>query len=206
MMQRTKIEGLFIWTDYISEREEKALLDLVDSQEWSTELTRRVQHFGARYCYKSKKLFRDVSPIPEEFIQLMLKYNLKRATFPTATFDSLWEVLNPPFVPEQVIVNEYMPGQGIAPHVDSKDCFGETILSLSLGSQTTMTFENLQSKEKISYLIPRCSLVIMEDEAREFWAHSIPARVYDDFARRSRRVSLTFREILKGSKNYQNMD
>lgn len=205
-MQKTKISGLFIWTDYISEREEKQLLDLVDSQEWSTELTRRVQHFGARYCYKSKKLFRDVSPIPEDFMHLMLKYNLKRATFPTATFDSLWEVSNPPFVPEQVIVNEYMPGQGIAPHVDSKDCFGETILSLSLGSQTTMTFENLQSKEKVSYLIPPCSLVIMEDEAREFWSHSIPARVFDDYAKRSRRVSLTFREILNKANKMQNMD
>ena len=153
-----------------------------------------------RYCYKSKKLFRDVERIPVDYTHLMLKYNLAIATFPTPTFDSIWEVLNPPFFPEQVIVNEYLPGQGIAPHVDSKDCFAETILSLSLGSQTTMIFENLQSKVKKSFILQPRSLLIMEDEAREFWAHSIPATVFDGKIKRTRRVSLTFREILKSSK------
>ena len=199
-MLRTEIEGLYIWNDYISEKEEKALLESIDSQEWSTELTRRTQHYGARYCYKSKKLFRDVEPIPVDYTHLMLKYNLARATFPTATFDSIWEVLNPPFVPEQIIVNEYLVGQGISQHVDSKDCFAETILSLSLGSQTTMIFENLQSKVKKSFILQPRSLLIMEDEAREFWAHSIPATVFDGKIKRTRRVSLTFREILKSSK------
>ena len=198
-MLRTEIEGLYIWNDYISEKEEKSLLEFIDSQYWSTELTRRTQHYGYRYCYKSKKLF-DAEPIPVDYTHLMLKYNLATATFGTGTFDSIGEVLNPPFVPEQIIVNEYLVGQGISQHVDSKECFAETILSLSLGSQTTMIFENLQSKVKKSFILQPRSLLIMEDEAREFWAHSIPATVFDGKIKRTRRVSLTFREILKSSK------
>lgn len=38
-----------------------------------------------------------------------------------------------PKIPDQVIINEYQPGQSIAPHIDSVPCFGETIASLSLG-------------------------------------------------------------------------
>ena len=34
---------------------------------------------------------------------------------------------------EQAIVNEYEPGQGIAPHVD-RDCFGPVVATVSLGS------------------------------------------------------------------------
>lgn len=34
--------------------------------------------------------------------------------------------------PDQVTVNEYLPGQGIGPHVDAYDVFEEPLLSLSL--------------------------------------------------------------------------
>ncbi|WP_231289239.1 hypothetical protein [Rickettsia bellii] len=30
-------------------------------------------------------------------------------------------------IPDQVIINEYMPGQGIAPHTDCIPCFSDTI-------------------------------------------------------------------------------
>ena len=34
--------------------------------------------------------------------------------------------------PDQVTVNEYLPGQGIGPHVDAYDVFEEPLVSLSL--------------------------------------------------------------------------
>jgi len=39
-------------------------------------------------------------------------------------------------------VNEYLPGQGIAPHVDTHDAFGPTLLSLSLVSGIVMDFRH----------------------------------------------------------------
>ena len=38
-------------------------------------------------------------------------------------------------------VNEYLPGQGIAQHVDCVPCFGGTVASLSLLSPCTMRLE-----------------------------------------------------------------
>jgi alkylated DNA repair dioxygenase AlkB len=41
---------------------------------------------------------------------------------------------------DQLIINEYMPGQGINKHVDRIDIFENYICSLSLGSDCVMTF------------------------------------------------------------------
>jgi len=43
-------------------------------------------------------------------------------------------------VPDQVIINEYQPGQGISPHIDCERCFGPRIFIISLGSQAVMEF------------------------------------------------------------------
>ena len=46
------------------------------------------------------------------------------------------------FFPDQVTVNEYLPGQGIAAHVDTHEAFGHTLLSLSLVSGVVMDFRH----------------------------------------------------------------
>lgn len=43
-------------------------------------------------------------------------------------------------IPDQLIINEYLPGQGIAPHIDCVPCFTETIVSISLGDEYPMRF------------------------------------------------------------------
>jgi alkylated DNA repair dioxygenase AlkB len=40
----------------------------------------------------------------------------------------------------QLIINEYEPGQGINPHVDNTTLFTDTVVSLSLGSEAIMNF------------------------------------------------------------------
>jgi alkylated DNA repair dioxygenase AlkB len=105
-----------------------------------------------------------------------------------------------PRVPDQLIVNEYQPGQGISKHVDCVPCFDETIGSLSLGSGSVLELANAPLKAKVAlYLEPR-SLVLLRGEARYRWTHAVPARkkdVVDGKDRpRTRRVSLTFRNVL----------
>ena len=47
--------------------------------------------------------------------------------------------------PDQLIVNEDEPSQGIAGHVDCIPCFDDTILSISLGSACVMMFTHTRS-------------------------------------------------------------
>jgi len=102
--------------------------------------------------------------------------------------------------PDQVIVNEYEPGQGIAPHIDCEPCFEDTIISLSLGSDAVMEFQHSKTKGKIPLLLKRRSLVILKSESRYNWLHSIPARKTDTIdnhkIQRENRISLTFRKVI----------
>ena len=46
-------------------------------------------------------------------------------------------------MPDQLIVNEYQPGQGISAHIDCEPCFKNTIVTVSLGSVYEMDFISL---------------------------------------------------------------
>lgn len=174
-----QIEGLFYTPNFITPDEEQALLNQIDQQPWLTDLKRRVQHYGYKYDYKARRVTPDayLGPLPawlKPFTQ------------------------NLPFTPDQAIVNEYEPGQGISAHIDCQPCFGDTIASLSLGSAATMQFTTTGQKEEI-YLEP-LSLITLSDAARHEWTHAIPARKSDSVngfkVPRDRRVSVTFRNVL----------
>ncbi len=53
----------------------------------------------------------------------------------------LYEMMGKACSFDQLIVNEYQPGQGISPHIDNKTLFSDIIVSLSLGSNAVMIFE-----------------------------------------------------------------
>lgn len=101
--------------------------------------------------------------------------------------------------PDQVIANEYLPGQGISAHVDCEPCFGAVIASVSLLSATEMQFRDLRTSEARAVILAPRSLLVLAGPARHDWTHAIPARRSDviDGVRiaRGRRVSLTFRTM-----------
>ena len=103
-------------------------------------------------------------------------------------------------LPDQAIINEYEPGQGIENHIDCKTCFRETIVSLSLGSSCVMNFFKYKSDAKKSILLEPRSLIILNKAARYDWTHGIAKRKSDvwnnDKFLRNRRVSLTFRTVI----------
>ena len=73
---------------------------------------------------------------------------MKLGSLPTFC-QPLLEKLKPllPHSPDQLIINEYEPGQGISHHVDKTTFFKDGIVSLSLSSDCTMEFKNRATKE-----------------------------------------------------------
>jgi alkylated DNA repair dioxygenase AlkB len=106
-----------------------------------------------------------------------------------------------PEVPDQAIINEYEPGQGIADHVDCTPCFGDVVVSLSLGAPAVMDLKQRDSCVPI-LLQPR-SLLVLRGEARYRWTHGIARRKHDTIGGstivRERRISVTFRKVIIGA-------
>ena len=121
----------------------------------------------------------------------------------TGLFNRLQEQKIIAFNPDQAIINEYVDDQGIASHIDCEPCFGDTIISISLGGQCVMNFQRevtTKEQDKIPLLIPARTLIVMTEEARFNWYHGIPSRKSDKFNnevhKRQRRVSITFRKVI----------
>lgn len=183
----TEIPGLTYIPDYINIEHQNQLLNAIDQQDWSILLKRRVQHHGYKYDYNKGLLASSnyIGPLPAWADSLA-----KRLVCDGLTAN----------VPDQVIVNEYEPGQGITSHVDCIPCFGNTIITLSLGSLCMMDFTHSETKEKASILLSPGSVLVMHKAARYLWEHGIAARKKDKYKGneiiRTRRVSVTFREVL----------
>lgn len=179
------ISGLRYIPEYIDDKQHDRLLEIIEKQDWVTELRRRVQHYGYRYGYGKQSSLDYLGKLPRWAFQLASQ--LKKA--------SLIEE-----VPDQLIVNEYQPGQGIAPHIDREKFFRDTILSLSLGSKCVMDFIHAETRERVSLLLVPKSLLIIQGEARHAWKHGIAPRKTDNYQgeqiKRERRVSLTFRRVI----------
>ena len=186
-----KVPGLQYIANYITADEHDLLLAHVDNGFWLDDLKRRVQHYGFKYNYRARRVDMSmrVGELPEWLKNLSKKLHQDKYM---------------PEVADQVIVNEYLPGQGISAHIDCEPCFNDTIVSLSLGSSCVMDFTNkLDRAQKIPVRLAPRSLVILKDEARYGWLHSIAARKWDEWEGnkydRQRRVSLTFRKVIINS-------
>lgn len=178
--------GASLTRDWITPAHQTALIALLDAGEWSGELMRRVRHFGYRYDYRARSASVEsrIGPLPKA-LQGLAERLVVEGLFGT--------------VPDQVIANEYLPGQGISAHVDCEPCFGEVIASLSLLSACEMRFACLASGEARAAILPERSLLVLAGPARRDWTHAIPARRSDSIdgvrVMRQRRVSLTFRTM-----------
>lgn len=180
--------GAVCLAGFISPSEEEALVGHLDGGEWNSELKRRVQHFGYRYDYKARAVTADayLGVLPDWLRPL------GERLAPAGFIDDM---------PDQVIANEYMPGQGISAHVDCVPCFDDTIVSVSLLSRCEMVFRQKRSGARRAIILEPRSALVMTGAARYDWTHEIPARKSDHVdgrkIERSRRISLTFRKVVR---------
>lgn len=184
------IPGLKYIPRYITADEQNKLLDSIDQQSWgidSVELQRRLQQHGYKYIYKDGFLVASLylGPLPN-----WANFIAQRLTQEGITTT----------VPDQMTVNEYDPGQGLTGHIDCPVCFGDTIITLNLGSYCVMDFIHACTQEKRQLLLSPRSLLVLQEEARYGWEHSVAACKVDWYQgqefMRTRRVAMTFREAL----------
>ena len=181
------IPGLNCVPGFLDESNSHRLLGILDRQPWLDDLNRRVQHYGWRYDYKSRKIHHDayLGSLPGFLL------DVAKDLFSAGLMEC---------VPDQAIVNEYLPGQGIAAHIDCEPCFGPEITTISLGDDYPMLFTNVSTSESREVWLPVGSVCVMSGPARYEWQHEIAKRKSDLFCGtrklRKRRVSVTFRTVI----------
>ncbi|KAK1372438.1 alkylated DNA repair protein alkB-like [Heracleum sosnowskyi] len=210
------IPGICLIHDFITIEEEKELLAAVDSRPWKSLAKRRVQHYGYEFCYSTRNVNTNqhLGELPS-FLSPVLDR--------ISSFEELSNTLETSL--DQLTVNEYPPGVGLSPHIDTHSAFEGSIFSLSLAGPCIMEFRKYTDIDWISkstsldkevensdssssflrraiYLPPR-SILLLSGEARYAWHHYIPHHkvdlVNDSVIRRaSRRVSFTIRKVRKG--------
>ena len=182
------IDGLRYVGHFLSAEEQIRTLNAIDQAEWRDDLERRVQHYGWRYDYRSRNVSRD----------------MRIGKFP-AWLRNLGEKLREARlfrqVPDQAIVNQYLPGQGIAMHID-RQCFGPVVAMVSLGDAWRMDLRPMRASrnEATHILLGVGSVLALSGEARYRWMHGIAPRKREregsGWRPRERRVSVTFRTVL----------
>ncbi|MDE2904811.1 MAG: alpha-ketoglutarate-dependent dioxygenase AlkB [Acidobacteriota bacterium] len=179
-------DGARLIEDFLDPATETAWLEAIDTSDWSREIGRRVQHYGFRYDYDRRTAGRaePAAPLPPW------------AQAAAARLEDLFGGTRP----EQCIVNEYLPGQGIGMHADA-DAFGPVVVSISLGADWPMRFRPRYGQPynrnglagDAVVTLPARSALVLSGAARTRWMHGIDRR--DTAGERHRRVSATFRTL-----------
>lgn len=191
-------KGLVLYKDFIPPDYTNRLYKYVDKLQYHSleNITRKIQHYGYIYDYRlrepiTRKLQKgeNIPNILECICNLLYKYSI---------MDNL---------PNQVIINKYEPGEGIAAHRDHYPIFGNSIATLSLGSEYIMTFRHHKSHPKydpnikLDISLPIGSLLVFSDDARLYWTHEIAKKKTDKInnkvVKRTTRISVTFRTVQK---------
>jgi alkylated DNA repair protein alkB family protein 8 len=178
----TTIPGFTLYRDFISTSTEEELIKEIDSKKWVVDYDRRLQYYG--YRNELEKPYDLVEfPVPMPPLLEQLSKEIVARNIVTAQ-------------PDQVIINEYLPGQGIRPHKD-RNYFENQICGINLGSGCIMRF--IKGADVVDVEVPPRSLYVMQDEVRYKWHHAIPPRKKDiidgKVQHRERRWSITYRKV-----------
>lgn len=206
---KSRIPGLISIPNFITKAQEQELIAFLDADEknrWKDTIrARQVQHFGYEFSYDTRRCDENtplgsclppiLSALAEKIpfsvpVDLAAEIGMMKAGQNSDEFVAV--------IFDQVTANEYLPGQGIAPHIDTHSAFTSVIVSLSLQSEILMEFTHPDSRHEMILLQPR-SLLILSGASRYEWSHGIASRNFDIIDNvkvdRNRRVSVTFRKI-----------
>ncbi|KAJ3589868.1 hypothetical protein NHX12_010709 [Muraenolepis orangiensis] len=188
--------GVFLWEDFLSEEEEKALVRQMDKDVWIlSQSGRKKQDFGPKVNFKKRKVrlggFQGLPAISQALVERMVQEPLLAGFQPV-------EQCNLNYHPER--------GSSIDPHLDDSWLWGERLVTVNMLSDSvlTMSLQAVQALElrpgsekeeeerevQVAVRLPRRSLVVLYGEARHKWKHAVHRR---DVA--ARRLCSTYREL-----------
>ena len=218
------VEGVTLLPNFVTEEEEAAILGFLDDREggtgdagddargnpigdvvrWQRLAKRRVAHFGFAFDYGTRDARERAENSPTgalpdfcgpilERLERLARDAKKRAE--EARKETPLSGLENATRCDQLTVNEYPAGVGLAPHVDTHSAFGPAIFSLSLAGNAVMEFRKLDAEqaetaegetrarptvvERHAIALPRRSMLALAAEARYEWQHYIPHRKRD---------------------------
>src|SRR5690554_7641906 len=119
------VPGLLVYPDFIDRSMEDALIDEIGAQVWVVDYDRKLQYYGYRNELES----------PYDLV----KFPVPLPPLINSLADKIVEGKVLSSQPDQVIINEYLPGQGIRPHKD-RNYFENQICGVNLGSGCIMRF------------------------------------------------------------------
>ena len=213
------VEGVTLLPNFVTEEEEAAILGFLDDREggtgdagddargnpigdvvrWQRLAKRRVAHFGFAFDYGTRDASARAENSPDGALPGFCRTILERAraaqdALPEGTRETGSGFERAPRC-DQLTVNEYPAGVGLAPHVDTHSAFGPAIFSLSLAGNAVMEFRKLDAEqaetaegetrarptvvERHAIALPRRSMLALAAEARYEWQHYIPHRKRD---------------------------
>ena len=167
---KAQIPGITMIENFVSEEEEKALIEAIDKREWHKLATRRVQHDGYEFIYGQNNVNpnKKLGPLPEwvQRVQSDLEVHTDKINGPGVGLD-------------QLTINDYNPGDGIPPHTDAISPFEESFCAVSLLSGAVMAFKNPQDGKTVHIYFPARAAMIFSGEGRLVWTHAIACRKLD---------------------------
>jgi len=174
------VPGLY-YLDDIKENTYDIITNL-DKLEWKaitpSKNSRKVQHYGYKYDYKTSNIYAKADDIPD--FLLKLKKKLTQICLKLNIIDKSYEF-------NQCIINNYNSGQGISAHIDNLK-YGKVIGCFSVGCDAKMKFS--QNDKTKDIIVNNNSVYIMSDDARYKWKHSMIGSKKNE-----RRISITFRNV-----------
>jgi alkylated DNA repair dioxygenase AlkB len=195
-------EGFYIIKNFLSESDQSAIIDKINSIEWKeSQSGRKKQDYGPKINYKKRKVKYEgeqtLSNLPNEVKSLINKLtkNIK-----SDNLDINLEDYDVAGVGNLLYSN--VNGSHIEPHIDDVWVWGRRIIGVNLFSDTTMTFsievdDNFSAKILVELDIPLKAgdIYIMTNNARYIWKHSIKKEFI-----LSDRIAITVREFEEGYK------
>ena len=220
------IPGLILINDFLSLDDERRVLDFLMSHPWQPHKMRSVQHYGYAFDYERNDIHHNgqsltQKPADERKEQDVGSSDEELHMFPAVFRPIIRRLQSLPghpaiaphcrhyscdhptlFVPDQLTVNRYKPGDGIPAHVDVHSSFTSYVVSISLCSPIVMDFMEASLSVKPPppqpMVLPQRSMLVLSHEARYGCHHAIQPRKTDRvdgrLVQREERISLTFRK------------
>jgi alkylated DNA repair dioxygenase AlkB len=189
----TAVPGLFLVLDFMSEKQEAALISAIDTEVWiwNRAQTRRVQMYGVKHDEQYRVHAKaSVTPLPQYADDLIADIqDIVSEYFPRHA-DYIHK-LGAPKVTE-VFVNEYDATSSLQFHTDHTITFEEIIVGISLGAESLFRFQRCDVKDQEQVVsLPRRSIYFMTGPSRTDYKHGMR----EGDCQGLRRVSLTFRVV-----------